>query len=229
MKEFSHQPGEPFSFILASDAALTSPDYFDDHIWELTQSEGEPAALVIRNLISAVGPGPCAFFQCFSRNGQITANPINFHRAPRVIKIFPNYASLEYSPFHGVDVLSEYWVPDSHTLAGRIRLGNPTATSQSVRFSLAALLIPVDQGTVMQPSQIQVAMVLSGQVSRIFPVLFLTGGPASDESNPYSALAIDLEIAPGAIRQFTWAQASLESSSTSFEHARRTHRTRLGC
>ena len=84
----------------------------------------------------------------------------------------------------------------------------------------ASLLTPVD-GQGMTTTQMQLVNVLAGQTGGLFPVLFLTGGPAHG-SGPYSSLFLDLDLGPGATRQLTWTQAATDTFQASFDLARQT-------
>ncbi|HQU36389.1 MAG TPA: hypothetical protein PLR65_07375, partial [Anaerolineales bacterium] len=63
--------------------------------------------------------------------------------------------------------------------------------------------------------------ILGGQTGGLFPVLFMTGGPAHG-AGPHPSLLLDLELGPGATRQLTWTQAATDRLQTSFELARQT-------
>ena len=80
------------------------------------------------------------------------------------------------------------------------------------------MLTPID-GQSMTTTQMQMVNVLAGQTGGLFPVLFLTGGPAHG-SGPHPSLFLDLELGPGATRQLTWAQAATDTLQASFDLAR---------
>jgi hypothetical protein len=73
----------------------------------------------------------------------------------------------------------------------------------------------------MTNTQMQMVNVLAGQTSGLYPVLFLTGGPAPG-SGPYPSLFLDLELGPGASRTLTWVQAATDNLQASFDLARQT-------
>src|SRR3972149_10451231 len=117
MRIWSLGPGDPLTFTLAADFRLCNPDYINDHIWELESSGGDPPAL---SLFTTYGlrARSMRLFPRFIVNGQGISDPAAFPLPPHLRQFFPNYLSLEFSPFHGINVISEYWVPDSHTVAG---------------------------------------------------------------------------------------------------------------
>ena len=48
MQTWNLGAGDPLSLTLAADARLTSTNYTDDQIWELSLGGGEPAALALQ-------------------------------------------------------------------------------------------------------------------------------------------------------------------------------------
>jgi hypothetical protein len=87
-----------------------------------------------------------------------------------------------------------------------------------VRLELCALLAPID-GQSMTSTQISLVNVLTGQTGGLFPVVFMTGGPAHG-SGSYPSLYLDLELGPGATRQLTFTQAASDELQKSFDLAR---------
>src|SRR5687768_5815162 len=75
------------------------------------------------------------------------------------------------------------------------------------------------EGQNMTSTQMQLVNVLAGQTGGLFPVLFLTGGPAHG-SGPHPSLYLDLDLGPGAKRQLTWTQAATDTLQASFDLAR---------
>jgi hypothetical protein len=82
------------------------------------------------------------------------------------------------------------------------------------------LLVPLD-GQAFFAAQSQMIHVITGTTGGLAPLLYMTGGPAPVAA-PYPTLTVELDIAPSASRQITWALAALSASGPSFELARRT-------
>jgi hypothetical protein len=87
-------------------------------------------------------------------------------------------------------------------------------------MEVCAVLAPL-QGQGMMATQLQMVHVLAGQTNGLFPVIFLTGGPAPS-SGPHPSLFLDLDLGPGATRTLTWAQAATAALQSSFDLARQT-------
>ena len=219
MRDWSLAKGDPLCLILAADARLSIPDYLNDHIWELVLGGGEPAALGLHTTYGLRAKAMRIFLR-FSENGKSVSDPSAFALPPTVRRFYPNFLILEYSPLPNIDVVIEYWVPQSNAISGRVTLANRSNANRKIRLEVCALLTPIG-GQGMTNNQMQLVNVLAGQTSELYPVLFLTGGPAHG-SGPHPSLFIDLDLGPGATRQLTWTQAATDNLQASFDLARQT-------
>jgi hypothetical protein len=217
MREWSLQAGDPLSLTLAADFRLCNPDYLNDHIWEVEIGSGEPASLAVRTTYGLRARNMRLFYR-FSESGIILTNPVEFHTPPRLRRFHTNYLLFEFVPFEGLEVTAEYWVPESHALAGRISLVNRTSARRKVSFELCGSLTPLD-GQSLAFTQQQMVNVLAGTSGGLAPVLFMTGGPQSG-SGPYPALVMEPDFDPGVTNTITWSLAALDSTEASFELAR---------
>jgi hypothetical protein len=212
-------PGDPLQLTIAADARLSSPDYVNDHIWELDLSGGDPSALALRTTFG-LRARLMRIFPRFTENGKAINDPAEFALPPRVRAFYPNFLSVTFSPYPGVDVTADYWIPASQVVSGRLTVVSNSAIAHPIRFELVGQLVPLE-GQNMTANQRQSVVALEGQVDELYPVLFLTGGPQAGPG-PYSSLALMLDLAPRATRQMTWALASLKDVQESFDLARRT-------
>src|SRR5690606_38754698 len=142
-----------------------------------------------------------------------------FAGPPRILRFAPNYLLLAFAPFSGIDVQFEVWVPDSHTITGRIVVTNASVLKESLRMELAALLSPLEQGEAMSVVAAAPAPVLPGRTEDLAPVCALAGTSTVPVNGPFPALAVDIELFPGASRQVSWALASLSEREASLETA----------
>ena len=219
MREWSLRKGDPLSLLLVSDARLGPTEYANDHIWELSLGGGEPAALVLQ---TTFGLRARAFrlFPRFSLKGIAITDPLDFSKPPTVHKLFPNFILLTFSPFPGIDVTYEAWVPQPKTLATRISITNLDEKSQMLGLEMIAQLAP-GEGQRMIPVEMQSAPVLLGQTGNLSPVVFFTGGPHFGPGS-YPSLMQELELAAGETRRLTCSLAALDEAQRSFEQARLT-------
>ena len=218
MRDIPFQSDSPFSVTLAADPRMSSTDYVDDQIWELTSNSGEPQALALQTTYG-LRASKMRLFPRFSIGHEESTNPSNFTKAPICQRIFPNFIGISFTPFSSIKVKSEYWVPNSHAVAGRFLISNTSSQNQQIKFELVVLLTPSEDGSRIIPNEINGVPVLSGSTGDLEPVVFITGG-ASTISSPYPALVYTLDLPPGNSRQFIWSQAALNSHSDSFSLAR---------
>jgi len=219
MHDWNLQAGDPLSLTLAADARLCKPDYVNDQVWELEIGAGEPAALAARTTYGLRARSMRLFYR-FSELGRSVTSPAEFHAAPRLRRFYPNFLLLNFSPFEGLEVGAEYWIPESHVIAGRLTISNRTTFARKINLELCGALTPLD-GQPLSHSQQQMVNVLAGQTGGLAPVLFMTGGPSAGPG-PYPSLALDLQFDPGLTHTITWSLASEASAEISFELARRT-------
>jgi hypothetical protein len=217
MRDWSLAPGDPLCLALAADSRLSIPDYLNDHIWELVIGGGEPAALALRTTYGLRAKTMRLFLR-FSEGKKIVSDPAGFALPPTIRRFYPNFLIVDYSPLQNIDVSTEYWVPQSNAISGRVTIANKSNATRKIRLEVCSLLTPVE-GQGMTSTQMQLVNVLAGQTGGLFPVLFLTGGPAHG-SGPHPSLFLDLDLGPGATRQLTWTQAATDTLQGSFDLAR---------
>jgi len=219
MRDWSLAPGDPLCLTLAADARLSIPDYLNDHIWELALGGGEPPALSLRTTFGLRAKSMRLFFR-FSEGNKSVSDPAAFALPPTIRRFYPNFLVMEYSPLPSIDVSTEYWVPQSNAISGRVSVANKSNATRKIRLELCALLSPIG-GQIMTATQISLVNALAGQTNGLFPVLFMTGGPAHG-SGPYPSLFLDLDLGPGATRQLTFTHTATDELQKSFELARQT-------
>jgi hypothetical protein len=218
MREWSISREGPLSLCIAADARLTTPDYLDDQIWELVLVGGDPPALSIQTTYG-LRARSMRIFPGFGWGETVVVHPDNFFSPPVVRTFLPNYLRISCSPFEGLDVDAEYWVPDSKRLAGRFTYSNQGVETQNALLRLHALLLPGENPQVMDEQVFQGATVLSGKTGSIEPVVFLSGG-AVREQTTFPSLMVSGRLASGEQKSWVWVHAGQESHANSFEAAR---------
>lgn len=217
MREWNLGPGDPLALTLAADFRFCTPDYVNDHIWELETGRGDPPALSLSTTYG-LRSRRMRLFPRFTLGNQSVSDPALFSLPFRIHRFFPNFLSLDFSPFASLVVSAEYWVPDSHSTAGRITVTNNSEEPKNLLLELCGQHTPMD-GQGLAPLSLQSVNVLSGRCADLAPVIFLTGGPQPGPG-PYPSLALNLALAGGGTRTLTWTQAALATPIDSFEHAR---------
>ena len=219
MREWSLGPGDPLSLVLAADFRLSQPDYLNDQIWELDSGSGEPPALALRTTYG-LRARSMRLFPSFTESGKTITDPAQFAAPPVVHRLYPNFLSLIFSPFKGVEVNAEYWIPSSQIAAGRLTITNQDVLPHPVKLEWIGQLIPIN-GQPLSPIQMQSVTVLAGRTENLSPIVFITGGPQPGPG-PYPSLMLGVDLLPGSARTLTWVHAALGDHAASFEAARRT-------
>ena len=217
MRDWSLGSGDPLFLTLAADSRTCTPDYVNDHIWELEFGTGEPASLSIHTTYGLRARSMRIYFR-FTEGGTIVTDPHSFAKGPRVRRFHPNFITVDSSPLENLDATIDYWVTESHAIAGRVVFTNRTTATRQIKFEICAALSHLD-GQNITTMQHQMVNILTGQTGGLVPVLFVTGGPKHGPG-PHASLQLDLELGPGATRQFTFAQAASDTIPASFELAR---------
>jgi len=219
MRDWNLGLDDPLNLTLATDLRLGEPDYLNDQIWGLELGGGDPPAI---SLCTTYGlrARSMRIFPRFTANGATVTAPVSFAVLPRLRHFYPNFLELSLFPFTGIEVLTEFWVPCSQAIAGRLTLTNHTPQPVDLGLQLCALLVPIEGNTLML-AQIQSVDVLVGRTSNLVPVLFMTGSPMHG-LGPYPSLSIDIHLDATVSRQLTWVQAALGDPAASFGLARST-------
>jgi hypothetical protein len=219
MREINLDFDVPLTFTIAADARLADTNYVDDQIWEFAFNGGEPKAIALQTTYG-LRAANMRLFPRFSISHESITDPEKFSKPPVIRRFYPNFLALSYAPYDEIEVESEYWVPSSNAVTGRMRLTNTGAKNQQVIFEMVALLNPDEGGSRFSPQEIESVPVLVGETGNISPVVFITGG-ASTINSPYPALMHSLDLPPGKSRSFTWCQVGLGSALDSFSYARK--------
>jgi hypothetical protein len=141
MRVWNLQSGDPLSLTLAADARLSPTDYCDDQIWELQLGGGDPPAVALYTTFG-LRARSLRIFPLFTEDDITLSDPTSFAVIPSIKQFFPNYLNLDFSPFQGIDVKIEYWVPLSKAFAGRISITNNGRFPRNIQLDLVAQLTP---------------------------------------------------------------------------------------
>jgi len=220
MRDWSLHPGDPLYLSLAADARLSQPDYLNDHIWEVELgSPDAERAFVSLYTTFGLRARSMRIFLRFTENNVSLTDPNTFAGKPSLRRSYSNFLALDFVPFEALQVAAEYWVPESHAVAGRVTLTNKSTAVRQIKLEVCAVLQPLDGQSIITTQQ-QLVNILAGQTSGIAPVIFMTGGPKHG-TGTHASLMVELELGPGATRQIAFAEAALDTVATSFELARR--------
>lgn len=221
MRDWSLRLGDPLHLTLAADARLCKPDYPNDHIWEVEIGSGDPERSIV-GITTTYGlrARSMRIFLRFTEGTSIVTDPNTFVTKPSLRRFYPNFLTLDFVPFENLQTTVDFWVPDSHAIAGRVTLVNRSTATRNIQLEVCAALAPLNGQSII-PTQQQLVNILAGQTSGIAPVIFMTGGPKHGPG-PHASLLLDLELGPGATRTISFAEAALDTIPAAFDLARKT-------
>lgn len=218
MRDWSLKGGDPLSLSFAADLRLCHPDYPNDHIWEMDFGGGEPPVLSVRTTYGLRARSMRLFYR-FAEGPSAVSGPSDFQSGPFLRRFYPNFLQFVFVPFDGLEVTTEYWIPESHVLAGRVTLSNRKPDARKVEIELCGVLTPLE-GRSLAQTQLQMINVLAGRTGGLAPVLFMTGGVQHGRA-PYPSLALEVPLEPAMTRSLSWAIAAESTPEVSLDLARR--------
>ncbi len=203
---------------ISADARLCEIGYTNDQIWELVLQDGKLPALTLQTTFG-LRVKWLRLFPCFIYKDRLICNPVDFAQPPQLLTCYPNYLKLSFSPFTSIDTLIEYWVPESHIIAGRLSFMNQTPQQVSFQFQWAGSLNPMDGNAKLVVNKIEGQKVLCGETNGLFIACALSEYPQL-VTGPFPALGYYLELPPMSSREITWALAtSPDNLETSVQRA----------
>jgi hypothetical protein len=218
MRDLSIPANGAYSLRLSADARLSSTDYLNDQIWELILGDTEPPSIALQTRYG-LRAKKMMIFPGFSWGKKSVTNPQQFTEPPVVRTALSNYARLTLKPFDELEVTAEYWIPDSHTAAGRITVHHLGDEPHELFLRLFTVLQPDENGRVMGAANHAGVIVLEGATGGLAPVLFLSGG-ATVVQAAYPAVGVQQIFAPGVSRSWTWVLASESNKEQSFQRCK---------
>ncbi len=199
--------GDPLNLTIAADMRLAQPDFTNDQIWELRMQGGEPPAVLLQTSFGLRARW-MRIFPRFTRKDRTYFDPAQFHTAPHIQAVFPNYIRLTCAPFNGLDVQIEYWAATSQVIACRTTIKNTSILKEQIHLEWAAMLSPLDEGVGMASVTTFNVCHLAGRSAEVVPVLVMNGCSAG--SGSYPALIQEIDLYPGSTYATVWSCATLE-------------------
>lgn len=218
MRSWNLAVDAPLCLNLVADARLSSPDYANDQVWELSLKEGEPPSLALQTTYG-LRAHSMRLFPRFLFDNLVITDPSKFYRQPQLARFFPGYLKVLFAPTSALECQAEYWAASSQVVAGRLTISNISQSSINLRCEWIGQLNPLGEGHAMIPANIQSFQTLQGRTGNLTPVFFMNNNP-QPSGVPYPALGIEIEIQSGHSHEIHWALASLEELYNSFDLAR---------
>lgn len=204
--------------LLCADIRFSLPDIMNDHCWNIGSDQSQPPVLSIFTTYG-LRASRMLLFPTFTLDDQSIQNPANFFNSPLIQYITTNYVALSFSPFQGIDVLLNLWVPTSQMLMGKITCFNHTPGTLTLEMNWHVHLSPLAGGSPMRHTQFGMSNVLQGECANLYPVFYLTGEIYPSKST-IPGLTTRQLMSAGSSKQSTWVLASMSTADTSFQQAR---------
>ncbi len=192
---------------IAADARLCDLNYKNDYIWELVQQKGKSPALTLQTTFG-LHVQWLRLFPCFVYRDKLVYNLADFARPPQLLIVYPNYLKLSLSPFLDIDTLIEYWVPESHAVAGRLSFINQGNQPETFQFCWAGMLNPINGDAKLTVKQIGGRHFLCCETNELYVSCTMSGYP-QPTSVPFPALGHTVQLPPRSSQQIIWALAAL--------------------
>ena len=223
MRAWRLTAADPYTLRLAADVRLGPTDYVNDHIWELTLAGGDPPALAARTTYG-LRARDLRLFPSFVEGERTVTDPAEYAVPPAICAFTVNYARLEAEPLPGVALTADYWVPDSHTLAGQFTVSNTSGLGRRLTLLFHGQLNLLNDPRPLAAAQLAIfneSALLEGQVANLDVLVFVEGPAAPFPPSTASAAPTDtpthlhtatlsrpLDLAPGASITVRWVQTA---------------------
>lgn len=218
LRRWSLQSSMPFTLPLAADARLTNTDYLDDQVWELRPGETGSAALALQTRYGG-RVGLASLVPIWVHEGRTIYETQAYAHPPVVTAFAPGYLRVQGSLTLQLAIQAEYWVIDSHTIAGCFTLSNAHVESATVQLSLLGHVGAQgkDQPLSILNAGDGVHALHMGKVSNINPVVLLEEGSGIPGSQ---TLNREIEMGGRKKTMLRWVHAGLPETRDSLAQTR---------
>ncbi len=206
-------------YTLAADSRLGPTDYLNDQIWELAIGQGEPPSLALQTSFGLRARN-MRIFPRFIEKEVIVNDPALFSSSVGVDFYSVNCIRIQFNPFSNLHVSLTYWIPNSHAIAGLMKITNLDNTSRRISTEWIGNLVPADGGQRMLASEFENIPILQGNTGLLFPIFFINDTEVQIGAGSYSSLIRTWEIPPGGSQELIWANCAEKSLKESFDQAR---------
>ncbi len=207
------------TLILAADGAFVSVRPDEDHIWSLNLDTSDAHPFYLHTTYNLRAQS-MRLFPNITINNQRMTKAVDLTKLPTINQYTPGYLYLEYEIEQELVIQFDCFIPEAGVLVGGINLLNHYQEPINVTLEIAAILVPMGKGVPSSPQKIGINHIITGQSNRLWPVLFMTGGPIAI-TNPCPALSLSFQLMPEQSRVLTWSLVTKDSIDASFETARK--------
>jgi hypothetical protein len=219
MESIAGNQDGPRAFILALDGEFSGTKLENDQVWSLCLDASDTSPFYLQTTYHLRAKSMRLFPNIIFGHQRLT-NPNDFTLPPTVTNYTPSTLTIKFGLINYINIRFDCFIPESESLVGTVEINNTGTEPVELDCEMGTVLIPMGKGSPTHPKKIGSNQILSGQTEDLYPVLFMSSGPTAT-SNPYPALCVSLNIAPGESTRLHWALVSKKSLETSLKTARK--------
>jgi hypothetical protein len=148
---------------------------------------------------------------------RITYQAREYHVAPTVTQVAPNYVAIASQPREGVDVRATQWAMASNAIGGVYNIENKTQTPIKGRLELYTHVIVNEREQrprlIALPNDPKRPLVALGEIGNLYPTLMMNHNATATEGAP--RIGFDFTLAPKKIATVSWVLVSATDELTS--------------
>ena len=212
-------PSHPLALQIAADARLSSTDYPDDQIWEITLGAVDRPALTAQTQYGG-RLGLASLVPMWWVDERTVYQYQAYSTPPSLIAFAPGYCALQAKITPELALRADFWIVDSHTLTARYTLKNSRTAPIDVKLDLIAFVGAA--GSEVGIKRVTRGLDTGGLTfeinGRSKPLIVLEGGTVIREGNS-TKLSHQAKLKTGGSATFRWVHVGLSSLEESFARA----------
>lgn len=215
MREWKLESNAPTNLLLTSDFRIQGAYSKYDNTWEL-QLEGSDrggislySTLSLRSLSTRI-------FPVFTSNSLTKIKVSEFNNTPQIRKFSTNFVEFSYSPFEGLDLTTQIWLPDHQTVLSKTNITNNADQPFEGGIHWVMQLTPLQTGITTRVDEENRDFFLSAQSQNSWATFWLSQG-AKPGAFSYPSLMLPVQLFPGVSTTHEWVFTCDENPENRFE------------
>jgi hypothetical protein len=204
------------SFILCTDGQFMPYEPEKDQVWSFNIEKTNHSPFYLHTTYGLRAVSMRVFPNLKIGNQQIL-DENQLIQQPQVTAYTPGYLCL-VAESNSLLLKFDFFLPEPEVLVGTIKVENKTEKLIELTVEMAAILVPMKNGSPTRAEKEGVHHIVSGITENLCPVLFMNSGPIG-VNNPYPALSMSMTLPAYEQKEVTWALVSKASRSVSFAKA----------
>ena len=220
LRRWSPDDKLPPSLTIAADARLSRTDYADDQSWDVRLGQGDAAAIALQGQAGGRA-GLISVVPMWKHDHHIIYQSQTYAQAPQFISFAPNYVEAQALIVPELELMTNFWVMESHAVGGMVRLKNNSdhpITIQMSMFGHVGINSREQLPEVVQINKRDLGLSF-GRIGNLEPVLMLHQGQAIYGVGSGAKLGFELSINPGKSVMRRWVYVGLNDLKRSIRLA----------